>query len=290
MFESIFLILVVFLLILAAIDLFVGVSNDAVNFLNSAVGSRIAPLKVVMIVASLGVLFGATFSSGMMEVARSGVFHPELFTFKEVMIIFMAVMLADVLLLNIFNSLGLPTSTTVSIVFDLLGASVCAAFYKIYVSDGSFTEIFNYIKSDKTITIISAILVSVVVAFVSGALIQFICRLLFTFRFKNTYKYLGGLFSGFSITAIIYFLVMKGAKGASFMKPEYIEFIENHTSSILWICFIGFTVFSQILVLVKFNVFKIIILSGTFALAFSFAGNDLVNFRLGQPQVKVLPA
>lgn len=282
MFESIFLILVVFLLILAAIDLFVGVSNDAVNFLNSAVGSRIAPLKVVMLVASLGVLFGATFSSGMMEVARSGVFHPELFTFKEVMIIFMAVMLADVLLLNIFNSLGLPTSTTVSIVFDLLGASVCAAFYKIYVSDGSFTEIFNYIKSDKTITIISAILVSVVVAFVSGALIQFVCRLLFTFRFKNTYKYLGGLFSGFSITAIIYFLVMKGAKGASFMKPEYIEFIENNTSSILWICFIGFTVFSQILVLVKFNVFKIIILSGTFALAFSFAGNDLVNF-IGVP-------
>ena len=282
MFESIFLILVVFLLILAAIDLFVGVSNDAVNFLNSAVGSRIAPLKVVMLVASLGVLFGATFSSGMMEVARSGVFHPELFTFKEVMIIFMAVMLADVLLLNIFNSLGLPTSTTVSIVFDLLGASVCAAFYKIYVSDGSFTEIFNYIKSDKTITIISAILVSVVVAFVSGALIQFVCRLLFTFRFKNTYKYLGGLFSGFSITAIIYFLVMKGAKGASFMKPEYIEFIENNTSSILWICFLGFTVFSQILVLVKFNVFKIIILSGTFALAFSFAGNDLVNF-IGVP-------
>ena len=146
MFESIFLILVVFLLILAAIDLFVGVSNDAVNFLNSAVGSRIAPLKVVMLVASLGVLFGATFSSGMMEVARSGVFHPELFTFKEVMIIFMAVMLADVLLLNIFNSLGLPTSTTVSIVFDILGAFVCAAFYKIYVSEGYFTEIFNYIK------------------------------------------------------------------------------------------------------------------------------------------------
>ena len=227
MLETIFILLVAFLLILACVDLFVGVSNDAVNFLNSAVGSRIAPLKIILIVASIGVLFGATFSSGMMEVARSGVFHPELFSFYDVILIFFAVMVTDVILINVFNVFGLPTSTTVSIIFELLGAAVCASAYKLYSDGQSFSEIFNYIKSDKTITIISAILVSVVVAFVSGALIQFICRLLFTFRFKNTYKYLGGLFSGFSITAIIYFLVMKGAKGASFMKPEYIEFIEG---------------------------------------------------------------
>lgn len=280
--DSIFLVLVIFLLILACVDLFVGVSNDAVNFLNSAVGCRIAPLFVVLIVASFGVLFGATFSSGMMEVARSGMFHPDMFTFKEILLVFCAVMITDVLLLNIFNSLGLPTSTTVSIVFELLGASVCAALYKLHMTEGNFIDVFDYIKSDRAITIVSAILVSVAVAFVSGAIVQFICRLLFTFRFKNTYKYLGGIFSGFSLTAIFYFLVMKGAKGASFMKPEYIAYIDENTSSILWTCFISLTIFSQLLVILKVNVFRIIILGGTFALAFSFAGNDLVNF-IGVP-------
>ena len=278
MIETIFLVLVGFLLLLACIDLFVGVSNDAVNFLNSAVGCRIAPLQVVLVVASLGVLIGATFSSGMMEVARSGMFEPSLFSFYDVMLIFCAVMMTDVLLLNTFNSLGLPTSTTVSIVFELLGAAVMASAYKLSMDGLSYAEIFDYIKTDRAATIVSAILVSVVVAFFSGALVQFILRVLFTFRFQNTYKYLGGVFFGFSITAIFYFLVMKGAKGASFMKPEYIEFINQHTSTILWSLFIGLTVLGQILVLIKFNVFKVIILAGTFALAFSFAGNDLVNF------------
>ena len=278
MLESIFIVVVGFLLLLACIDLFVGVSNDAVNFLNSAVGCRIAPLQVVLIVASFGVLIGATFSSGMMEVARSGMFRPELFTFYDVMLIFSAVMMTDVLLLNTFNSLGLPTSTTVSIVFELLGAAVMASAYKLNMEGLSYSEIFEYIKTDRAMTIISAILVSVVVAFFSGALVQFVLRVLFTFRFQNTYKYLGGVFFGFSITAIFYFLVMKGAKGASFMKPEYIEFINNHTSTILWSLFIGLTILGQILVLLKFNVFRVIILAGTFALAFSFAGNDLVNF------------
>lgn len=278
MIETIFLVLVGFLLLLSCIDLFVGVSNDAVNFLNSAVGCRIAPLQIVLIVASFGVLIGATFSSGMMEVARSGMFEPSLFTFYDVMFIFCAVMMTDVLLLNTFNSLGLPTSTTVSIVFELLGAAVMASAYKLNMEGLSYSEIFDYIKTDRAATIVSAILVSVVVAFFSGALVQFILRVLFTFRFQNTYKYLGGIFFGFSITSIFYFLVMKGAKGASFMKPEYIDFINNHTSSILWTMFIALTVLGQVLVLIKFNVFKVIILAGTFALAFSFAGNDLVNF------------
>lgn len=278
MIETIFIVLVGFLLLLACIDLFVGVSNDAVNFLNSAVGCRIAPLQVVLVVASLGVLIGATFSSGMMEVARSGMFRPDMFSFYDVMLIFCAVMMADVLLLNTFNSLGLPTSTTVSIVFELLGAAVMASAYKLSQSGMSYTEIFEFIKTERAVTIVSAILISVVVAFFSGAIIQFILRLLFSFRFQNAYKYLGGVFCGFSVTAIVYFLVMKGAKGASFMKPEYIEFINQNTSTLLWTLFISLTMLGQILVMLKFNVFKIIILAGTFALAFSFAGNDLVNF------------
>lgn len=276
--ETIFMVLVGFLLLLACIDLFVGVSNDAVNFLNSAVGSRIAPLKVILIVASLGVLFGATFSSGMMEVARSGMFHPELLTFHEVMFIFCAVMITDVLLLNLFNSLGLPTSTTVSIIFELLGAAVMAVAFKLHADGLSYAEIFDYIKTDRAATIVSGILASVIVAFFSGAIVQFVLRLLFTFRFQNSYRYLGGIYCGFSMTAVIYFLVMKGAKGASFMKPEYIDFIDTHTNTILWILFIGLSVLGQILVLCKVNVFRIIILAGTFSLAFSFAGNDLVNF------------
>ncbi len=278
MFDSIFLVLVIFLLMLACIDLFVGVSNDAVNFLNSAIGCRIAPIKIVLLVASFGVLFGATFSSGMMEVARSGVFHPEMFTFQELMLVFFAVMVSDVLLLNVFNTLGLPTSTTVSIIFDLLGASVCATLFKLHQSGLSYAELFDYIKSDRAVTIISAILVSVMVAFISGMVVQFVSRMLFTFRLKNTYKYLGGVFCGFSITAIIYFLIMKGAGGASFMKPEYISFIEDNTNYLLGAIFIITALLAQVMVMLGFNIFKLIILSGTFALAFSFAGNDLVNF------------
>lgn len=282
MFESMFLVLVGFLLLLACIDLFVGVSNDAVNFLNSAVGCRIAPLQVIMAVASVGVLFGATFSSGMMEVARSGMFHPELFTFYEIILIFFGVMITDVLLMNMFNTLGLPTSTTVSVVFELLGASVCAAFYKLHTMGMPMNDIFDYIKTDRAMTIVSGILVSVVVAFFCGMVVQFVCRLLFSFRLKNTVKYLGGIFTGFSLTAIVYFLIMKGAKGASFMKPEYIDFIDQNTTTLLWIFFIALSVVGQILVLLKVNVFRLIILGGTFSLAFSFAGNDLVNF-IGVP-------
>ena len=278
MFEAIVLVLVVMLMLLATLDLFVGVSNDAANFLNSAVGTRIAPLFVIMLVASVGVLCGATFSSGMMEVARKGMLFPELFSFEEIMLIFAAVMISDVLLLNLFNSFGLPTSTTVSIVFELLGAATFASFYKVYGTDLPLSDIFNFIKLDRTATIVSAILLSVVLAFITGMVVQFVCRLLFTFRFDRTIGYLGGVFCGFSLTSISYFLVIKGAKGASFMKPEYLDFIDTHFNTIMWGLFIGFSLLGQIIVLLKGNVFKLIILAGTFALAFSFAGNDLVNF------------
>ena len=281
--DIIFLVLVVFLLVLACVDLFVGVSNDAVNFLNSAIGSRIAPLAVILGVAGLGVLGGATFSSGMMEVARQGMFHPQMFSFEEIMVIFFAVMITDVLLLNVFNAFGLPTSTTVSIVFELFGAGVCTAAYKLCVSHVPLSHIFEYIKSDRAMTIISAIVASVVVAFLAGMLAQFVCRMLFTFRFRHTtYRYLGGIFTGASLTAIIYFLVMKGARGASFMRQEYLDFIDDHTQAILLTCMVTFTLLAQLLVALGRNVFRIIILCGTFALAFSFAGNDLVNF-IGVP-------
>ena len=277
--EYYYIAVLVFLALLACFDLFVGVSNDAVNFLNSAMGSRIASFRTTMWVATFGVLLGATFSSGMMEIARSGIFHPQMFSFAEVMIIFFAVMIADIVLLDAFNSLGLPTSTTVSIVFELLGSAIAAAAIKLYWEGGSFELIFDYINTSKSLTIISAILVSVVVAFVSGAVIQYIMRLIFSFHFERVYRYVGGVFGGLSITAIAYFLVMKGARGASFMQPEWIDWIETNTSMLVVVLFVGFSILFQLLILLSnFNVFKIVILAGTFSLAFAFAGNDLVNF------------
>lgn len=277
--EYYYIVVLVFLALLACFDLFVGVSNDAVNFLNSAMGSRIASFRTTMWVATFGVLLGATFSSGMMEIARSGIFHPQMFNFAEVMIIFFAVMIADIVLLDTFNSLGLPTSTTVSIVFELLGSAIAAAAIKLYWEGGSFELIFDYINTSKSLTIISAILVSVVVAFVSGAVIQYIMRLIFSFHFERVYRYVGGVFGGLSITAIAYFLVMKGARGASFMQPEWIDWIETNTSMLVVVLFVGFSILFQLLILLSnFNVFKIVILAGTFSLAFAFAGNDLVNF------------
>ena len=277
--EYYYIAVLVFLALLACFDLFVGVSNDAVNFLNSAMGSRIASFRTTMWVATFGVLLGATFSSGMMEIARSGIFHPQMFNFAEVMIIFFTVMIADIVLLDTFNSLGLPTSTTVSIVFELLGSAIAAAAIKLYWEGGSFELIFDYINTSKSLTIISAILVSVVVAFVSGAVIQYIMRLIFSFHFERVYRYVGGVFGGLSITAIAYFLVMKGARGASFMQPEWIDWIETNTSMLVVVLFVGFSILFQLLILLSnFNVFKIVILAGTFSLAFAFAGNDLVNF------------
>ncbi len=280
--ETIYLLVVLFLAVLAISDLVVGVANDAVNFLNSAIGSRIAPLKVILTVASLGVLLGATFSSGMMEVARSGVFHPEMFYFQDVMVLFVAVMMADVLLLDIFNTFGLPTSTTVSLVFDLLGAAVAVSLFKIRQAGESFSELSKYINTDKALAIIGGILISVVIAFVVGLVVQYIARFLFTFNHERTYRIYGALFGGLAITSIVYFMIMKGAKGASFMKPEYLLYIETHAKTLLVVNVAFWTLLLQMLMLLKVNIFKIVILAGTFALAFAFAGNDLVNF-IGVP-------
>ncbi len=277
--EHFFLVILAFLALLACFDLFVGVSNDASNFLNSALGCRISSYRTTMLVASIGVLLGATFSSGMMEIARSGVFHPQMFSFSEVMVIFFAVMVSDVLLLDTFNSLGLPTSTTVSIVFELLGSAMAAAAYKLLAAEASMAEVVNFINTSKALTIITGILVSVVVAFISGVVVQYLVRLVFTFHFEKVYRRAGGIFGGISVTAIFYFLIMKGASGASFMRPEWLAWIDAHTGTILLSMLIGFSALFQILILCcSLNVFRIVILSGTFSLAFAFAGNDLVNF------------
>lgn len=277
--EQYYLVLLAFLGVIAVIDLFVGVSNDAVNFLNSALGCRISSFRTTLWVASIGVLAGATFSSGMMEIARSGVFHPQLFTFSELMIVFFAVMVADVILLDAFNSLGLPTSTTVSIVFELMGAAFAAALFKLIDAGAPLSDVADYINSSKSLGIVSGILISVVVAFISGAVVQYLARLVFTFKFEKAYRRIGAIYGGIALTAIIYFLVMKGAKGASFMRPEWIQWINANTAVILFSLVTGLTVLFQVLITVfRVNIFKIIILAGTFSLAFAFAGNDLVNF------------
>lgn len=269
----------VFLMLLASFNLFVGVSNDAVNFLSSALGSKSARYNIVMGVAAAGVLLGCTFSNGMMEIARSGIFNPQLFTYWDVMLIFFAVMLTDVLLLDTFNSLGLPTSTTVSIVFELLGASVVSAAYKLWVSTGTIIGLGAYINNEKALSIIIGILASVVIAFTFGTIIQWLMRYLFTFRYQKVYRYVGGIYSGLCLTAIFYFLIVKGAKGASFMTPALIAWLDANTETLMWSFFLTITVVFQILIWFwNFNALRIVILAGTFALAFAFAGNDLVNF------------
>ncbi len=280
--ETIYLIFVIVLFILAISDLVIGVSNDAVNFLNSAIGAKVASFKVIMAVAALGVVFGATFSGGMMEIARSGVFNPDMFNFSDIILVFLAVMICDVILLDTFNTLGLPTSTTVSVIFELLGASVAISVMKITTSDSGHT-LSEYINSSRALAIISGILISVVIAFTFGALVQFITRVIFSFRYEQRLKYLGGVFGGFAITSIVYFILLKGAKDASFMTPEAYQWISTHGSLILISSFVGFSIIFQILhSFFKVNILKIIVLTGTFALAMAFAGNDLVNF-IGVP-------
>ena len=277
--EYYFLALLGFLGLVAVFDIFVGVSNDAENFLNSALGCRIASFKTIMLVASIGVMLGATFSSGMMEIARSGVFNPQMFTFSEIIVIFFAVMVTDIILLDLFNSLGLPTSTTVSIVFELLGSALAAAAYTLMMDGASLANVIDYINSSKSLTIVSGILISVAVAFVTGAVVQYITRLIFTFDFEKMYRRVGGIFAGIALTAIFYFLVMKGAKGASFMQPEWIQFMDVNTWPIVGTLFVVLSVIFHVLIIVcNINIFKIVILAGTFSLAFAFAGNDLVNF------------
>jgi phosphate/sulfate permease len=281
---DIYLIIVIVLIILAVSDLIVGVSNDAVNFLNSAIGSKIAPVYVIMIVASLGVLVGATFSSGLMEVARSGIFHPGQFAFSEIMVIFLAVMVTDIILLDLFNTYGLPTSTTVSIVFELLGSAVAVSVIKIALSSTeTILDLNNYINSAKALAIITGILLSVFIAFIVGAFVQYVSRLVFSFSYSRSLKYFGSVWGGLAIMAITFFMLLKGAKGASFITEEASAWIMGNTLNIMIYGFIGWTIFLQLLHWIfKISIPKVIVLVGTFALAMAFAGNDLVNF-IGVP-------
>ena len=281
--DKFYLIIVIVLFALAVSDLIVGVSNDAVNFLNSAIGSKVAPFKIIILIAALGVLVGATFSSGMMEVARKGIFHPESFYFSEIIIIFLAVMITDVILLDLFNTFGLPTSTTVSIVFELLGAAVAISLVKIRHSAYTLSDMGKFINTERALLIISGILLSVVVAFTVGIIIQYISRIIFSFNFKKTIRYFGALWGGLAITGITYFILIKGAKGSSFLSNEKIDWITGHSHLILLMSFGFWTIFTQLLYWIfRVNVFKVIVLFGTFALAMAFAGNDLVNF-IGVP-------
>ncbi|HUH51225.1 MAG TPA: inorganic phosphate transporter [Flavobacterium sp.] len=280
--EQIYVVMLVALVILAIIDLMVGVANDAVNFLNSGIGSKAVSFKKLMIVASIGVAVGALFSSGMMEIARSGIFNPAMFTFEDVMIIFLAVMVTDVLLLDVFNSLGFPTSTTVSVVFELLGAGVCLAAYKIITQDEGFETLSAYINTKKASEIVSSILLSVILSFSVGALVMYISRILFSFQYQKRVKYFGAIFGGVAITSITYFILFKGMKGSAFMNDSLKEFINANQTLIIGANLLFWTLFSQILIWLKQNIFKVIIIVGTFALALAFAGNDLVNF-IGVP-------
>ncbi|HOE04696.1 MAG TPA: inorganic phosphate transporter [Bacteroidales bacterium] len=277
-----FQVILVVLFLLAITDLTVGVANDAVNFLNPSIGSRAAKMKLLFVLVSVGVVIGATFASGMMEVARKGIFNPDNFYFNEVMFIFLAVMLTDVLLLDAYNTLGLPTSTTVSLVFALLGASVSMALIKIYTQPDALA-ISEYINTSKALAIISGILISIVVAFSVGALVQWLARLLFSFNYDKRMKYLGAIFGGIAITIIVYFMLIKGLKGASFMTPEMNKWVATHTLKILLASFVGFTILFEVLYLLfRINILKVIVLTGTITLAMAFAGNDLVNF-IGVP-------
>lgn len=281
--DNIYIIMLVALAILAVADLVVGVSNDAVNFLNSAIGSKAVPFKTIMIVASLGIAFGALSSSGMMEVARKGIFIPEQFFFDEIMVIFMAVMITDILLLDFFNTLGLPTSTTVSIVFELLGAAVCITIIKLSGNSDSYLQIGEYINSDKAIEIIVGILLSVVIAFSVGALIQFFTRLLLTFDFERQPRWTAALFGGFAIASIGYFIIIKGLNSTAFIEGDFLNWAEANVWEYLGLSVIFWFIISYLInKIFHINVYVMIIVIGTFALAMAFAGNDLVNF-IGVP-------
>ena len=273
--------IVLFLLLLAVFDLWVGVSNDAVNFLTSAVGSKAASFRYVIAVAAVGVFTGAAMSNGMMDIARHGIFNPVNLSFYDVIAIFMTTMVTDIILLDIFNSLGMPTSTTVSLVFELLGASFVVALFKIS-APGSLLTIGDMINSEKALSIILSIFLSVAIAFVFGTVVQFLARLLFTFRYKSRLRWKVGLFGGVACTAIVYFMLLKGIKDLTLMTPDVKAWINDHTLLILTGSLALFTVVMQVLHVCRVNVFKVVVLLGTFSLAMAFAGNDLVNF-IGVP-------
>lgn len=278
--EILFLCVVIFLFLLAVFDLSVGVSNDAVNFLNSAIGSKAASLKRILIVASIGVFIGAAMSNGMMDIARHGIFRPEHFSFYDLICIFMAVMVTDIILLDVFNTLGMPTSTTVSMVFELLGATFVVAIIKMAGGiDLGFNDLLN---TEKALSVILGIFLSVAIAFFFGTVVQFLSRMIFSFNYRSRLKWKVGIFGGICATAIVYFLLIKGAKDLTFMTPEVKAWISGRTAVIIAGCFAFFTILMQLLHFLHVNVLKVIVLMGTFSLAMAFAGNDLVNF-IGVP-------
>ena len=278
--ETMYLVIVAFLLCLAIFDLFVGVSNDAVNFLNSAIGAKVAKFRTVLIVASAGVAIGAVMSSGMMDVARHGIMQPSNFSFYDVMTIFLAVMVTDVIILDIFNTLGMPTSTTVSLVFELLGGTFILAAIKIAGDPSlSFGDLLN---TDKALSVIVAIFVSVAIAFVFGIVVQWLSRIVFTFNYRKHSRWSIAIFGGIAFTALSYFIFLKGMGKSRFIAEDTRMWIENNMTALIIYTFIGSTIVMEIIHLLKVNVFKFIVLMGTFALAMAFAGNDLVNF-IGVP-------
>lgn len=279
--ETIYLGIVIFLFVLAIFDLVVGVSNDAVNFLNSAIGAKAASFKTIIFIAGVGVFIGAALSNGMMDIARHGIYQPQHFYFAEIMCILLAVMLTDVVLLDVFNTMGMPTSTTVSMVFELLGGTFALSLIKVYSSEGTL-GLGDLINTDKALSVIMAIFVSVAIAFFFGMLVQWLARIIFTFNYKKHMKYSIGIFGGIAATSIIYFMLIKGLKDSSFMTAEYKNWIHDNTLMLVGAFFVFFTILMQILHICKVNVFKVIVLLGTFALALAFAGNDLVNF-IGVP-------
>ena len=280
--ENYLYLVIITLITLGIIDLMVGVSNDAVNFLNSAIGSKAIPFRLIMILASAGILCGAVFSSGMMEIARSGIYIPSMFSFNDVIIIFLAVMITDIILLDVFNYFGLPTSTTVSIVFELLGGAVCLGLYKIATTTGDWSTLSHYINTEKASEIVISILLSVILSFTVGMAVQYVSRLIFTFQFERKMKTFGVFFGGVALAAISYFIIIKGLKTVSFIDKPTKEWINTHELLLIAGSFVLFTIFSFILTQLKINILKVIIGIGTFALALSFAGNDLVNF-IGVP-------
>ncbi|WP_300728233.1 inorganic phosphate transporter [uncultured Bacteroides sp.] len=280
--ETVYLGIVIFLFMLAIFDLLVGVSNDAVNFMNSAVGAKVAKYRTIIIVAAIGVFVGAILSNGMMDIARHGIFQPVNFSFYDIMCIFLAVMVTDVVLLDVFNTLGLPTSTTVSMVFELLGGTFILAILKIVGDETGALSLGDMMNTEKALSVIMGIFLSVAVAFICGTVVQYISRMIFTFNYKKHLSWTIGIFGGISVTALSYFVLIKGLKSAPFMTPESLQWISENTPILVISCFVFFSLFMQILHWCKVNVFRIIVLLGTFALALAFAGNDLVNF-IGVP-------
>ncbi len=277
--ETIFVISLVVLGALAVLDLIVGVSNDAVNFLNSAIGSKVAPRRVIMIVASIGIVIGATFSSGMMEVARNGIFHPGMFSFEDIMMLFLAVMFGDVILLDLFNTFGMPTSTTVSLVFGLLGSAVGTACSKMMQSDAADSVLAHYINSGQALAIISGILLSVVIAFITGMVVMYLTRFIFTFSYESKFKKFGAVWCGIAFTSITYFAIIKGLKGSSIVPNDFAAYVNDNSLMISAMLMAGWTAVMYILQYVfKVKILKVTVLAGTFSLALAFAGNDLVNF------------